>query len=101
MELEWVKKKVAAFGWRAAGSDRGGAPRAERAAAVRVTRIKPLHAVLSAGAGDGGESAADAADRCGVHTAPLLRQPQADGVAGGAGGDGQSQAGATADAAHG
>src|SRR5437764_1637331 len=67
---------------------------------MRVAGALSLQPVLRAGYRDGGQLAADAADRPGVHGPPVPRQPAADEVAERAGGGGQPQAGAAADAAH-
>src|SRR5437868_245642 len=68
---------------------------------MRVAGALPLQPVLRAGYGDGGELAADAADRPGVHRPPVPRQPAADAVAERAGGSGPSRARRVAEAAQG
>ena len=57
-----------------------GHPAVERAAAVRAAGAEPVELLLRAGRGDGGEPAADAADRRAVHGPPVLRQPADDGA---------------------
>src|SRR5262249_44540512 len=81
MELEWPKKNVGPLACAAAAPDRGGAPGVECPAAVRAVGAVPLQPVLRAGPGDGGELAADAAARPGVHGPPVPGQPAAGGLA--------------------
>src|SRR3954468_9188634 len=54
-ELDWVKKKAAAFGGRAAAADRPRARRTERPPAVCVGRVEPGHLLLGGGPGVGRE----------------------------------------------
>jgi transposase len=73
MELEWLKKKVGPLAGVPAAPGRARPPGVECAAAGCVARTEPLQPVLRAGGGDGGELAADAADRPRVHRSPLPR----------------------------
>src|SRR3954453_16872278 len=64
-------------------------------------RAEPVEPLLRAGRRNARGPAIDAAHRRAVHRLPVLRQPADDGLADSAGGAGQPQAGATADASHG
>src|SRR5205823_9058310 len=74
MELEWLKKKVGPVAGAAAAPGPGRPPGVERAAAVPASGAEPLQPVLRAGGRDGGEPAADGADRPGVHGPPVPGQ---------------------------
>ena len=100
MELEWLKKKLpAAADLKRALVEPSSTIRAS--SAMRTPRPQPLELLSAAGRRVGGEPAADAVDRRAVHEDAVLRQSADDGCLGAIRGDGQSQAGAAADAADG